>query len=197
MPASDRDGSAAAHAAVDRGVRAVTHLYNAMSGLDHRAPGLAAVALTRSEVVATLIADGHHVAPEMVRLAFAAAPGRVALVTDAVAAAGMPDGPYRLGELDVVLVDGVARVATVDGSPGSLAGGTRPLLEVVRRTVAAGVALVDAVRCASVVPARVLGLPRVGALEVGRRADVLVVDEGMQPVRVLRGGRTVVGRPAP
>ncbi|MHC1563138.1 N-acetylglucosamine-6-phosphate deacetylase [Actinomycetospora sp. C-140] len=180
---SDADATGA-HAAVDRGVRAGTHLFNAMSGLGHRAPGLAAVALTRPEVVATLIADGHHVAPELVRLAFAAAPGRVALVTDAVAATGMPDGPYRLAGVPVTLAGGVVR-----NGAGGLAGAATPLLGGVRTAVAAGVGLVEALGAATTVPAELLGRPDLGRLTPGGRADVVVLDGGMAVTRVLVDGR--------
>ena len=183
---SDAD-AAAAHAAVGHGVRAVTHLFNAMSGLGHRAPGLAAAALTRPEVVATLIADGHHVAPEMVRLAFAAAPGRVALVTDAVAATGMPDGPFRLAEVPVTLADGVVR-----NTAGGLAGAATPLIGGVRTAVAAGVGFVEAVGAATTVPARLLGRadrPDLGRLTPGGPADVVVLDADLAVTRVLVGGR--------
>ncbi|PVY97285.1 N-acetylglucosamine-6-phosphate deacetylase [Actinomycetospora cinnamomea] len=179
-------GAAAAQAAVDRGVTVVTHVFNAMSGLDHRAPGLAAVALTRSEVVVTVIGDGHHVAPEMLRLVAAAAPGRWALVTDATAAAGMPDGPHRLAGVPVTLADGVVR-----NTSGGLAGAAGPLVRGVRTAVAAGVGLVEAVGAATSVPARVLGRPDLGRLVPGAAADVVLLDAGLAVSRVVVGGRTV------
>jgi N-acetylglucosamine-6-phosphate deacetylase len=106
-----------------------------------------------------------------------------------MAAAGMADGAYDLGPMAVTVRDGVARV-TDPGHPegGSIAGGTAHLVDVVRTTVAAGVPLVDAVRSASWVPARVLGLADVGGLVAGRRADVVVTDRELQVQRVLRGG---------
>lgn len=184
---SDAD-AAAAHAAVDRGVSAVTHLHNAMSGLDHRAPGLAAVALTRPDVVATVIGDGHHVAPEMLRLVAAAAPGRWALVTDATAAAGMPDGPHRLAGVPVTLADGVVRNAD-----GGLAGAAAPLVRGVRTAVGAGVGLVAAVEAATTVPARLLGRPDLGRLRPGGPADLVLLDADLAVTRVLVGGRPVAG----
>jgi len=175
--------AAAAHRAIDRGVAAVTHLYNAMSGLEHRAPGLAAVALTRPEVVATVIGDGHHVAPEMLRLAATAAAGRWALVTDATAGAGMPDGPHRLAGVPVTLTDGVVRNAD-----GGLAGAAAPLVRGVRTAVAAGVGLVEAVHAATAVPARLLGSPDLGRLVPGGPADVVLLDADLAVTRVLVGG---------
>ena len=182
---SDAD-AAAAHAAVDGGVSAVTHLHNAMSGLDHRAPGLAAVALTRADVVATVIGDGHHVAAEMLRLVAAAAPGRWALVTDATAAAGMPDGPYRLAGVPVTLADGVVRNAD-----GGLAGAAAPLVRGVRTAVDAGVGLVAAVDAATTAPARLLGRPDLGRLRPDGPADLVLLDAELAVTRVLVGGRPV------
>ena len=111
------------------------------------------------------------------------------LVTDAMAAAGMADGRYRLGALDVTVAEGVATLT----EGGAIAGGTAHLVEVLRHAVReAGVELVAAVRAASTVPARVLGLEdEIGALAAGRRADVLLVDAELRPVTVLRGGQQV------
>uniref|UniRef100_UPI000AAD1C6F amidohydrolase family protein n=1 Tax=Cellulosimicrobium cellulans TaxID=1710 RepID=UPI000AAD1C6F len=110
-----------------------------------------------------------------------------ALVTDAMAAAGMLDGAYELGPVRVTVADGVARLA----EGGAIAGGTAHLLDVVRETVASGVALVDAVRAASWTPAEVLGLADVGGLVAGRRADVVVTDDALRVRTVWRGGRAV------
>ncbi|GAA4778511.1 N-acetylglucosamine-6-phosphate deacetylase [Actinomycetospora chlora] len=184
---SDADAGQA-HRAVDRGIRAVTHLHNAMSGLDHRAPGLAAVALTRPEVVVTIIGDGHHVAGEMVRLAAGAAAGRWALVTDALAAAGMPDGPSRLAGVPVTLADGVVR-----NTAGGLAGAAAPLVRGVRTAVAAGVDLLDAVTAATATPARLLGRPDLGRITPDGPADVVLLDADLAVTRVLVGGHVVGG----
>jgi len=169
----------------------VTHLFNGMRPLAHRDPGpipeLLAAA-RRGDVVVELIGDGTHVAPEMVRSIFELiGAANVALVTDAMAAAGMPDGGYRLGSLEVTVSEGVARLT----EGGTIAGGTAHLLDVVRTTVAGGVPLVDAVLAASTTPAMVLGDPLVGALEAGRRADVVVTDSDMRAVQVLRAGKVV------
>lgn len=169
----------------------VTHLFNGMRPLAHRDPGpipeLLAAA-RRGDVVVELIGDGTHVAPEMVRSIFELlGAANVALVTDAMAAAGMPDGAYRLGSIDVTVSEGVARLT----EGGTIAGGTAHLLDVVRTTVAGGVPLVDAVLAASTTPAMVLGDPLVGALEAGRRADVVVTDSDLRAVQVLRAGRVV------
>ncbi|WP_413452325.1 amidohydrolase family protein [Georgenia phoenicis] len=166
----------------------VTHLCNGMNPMHHRDPGpipefLAAAADGR--LVIELIADGTHLDPHLVR-SFMEIAGRenVALVTDAMAAAGMPDGDYQLGSLAVTVADGVARLT----GGTSIAGGTAHLVDVVRTTVAGGVDLVDAVYAAATTPATVLGDDGVGALEGGRRADVLVTDADLRPVQVLKGG---------
>ncbi|MCM3660571.1 amidohydrolase family protein [Georgenia satyanarayanai] len=166
----------------------VTHLCNGMNPMHHREPGpipefLAAAADGR--LVIELIADGTHLDPSLVR-SFMEIAGRenVALVTDAMAAAGMPDGDYQLGSLAVTVADGVARLT----GGTSIAGGTAHLIDVVRTTVAGGVDLVDAVYSAATTPAAVLGDDGVGALEAGRRADVVVTDADLRPVRVVKGG---------
>jgi N-acetylglucosamine-6-phosphate deacetylase len=132
-----------------------------------------------------------HLAPETVAAVFdLVGADRIALVTDAMAAAGMPDGRYRLGALPVEVTGGVARLAGGDG-PGAIAGGTARLVDVLRRTVEAGVELPAAVLAATATPARLLGRHDVGHLAPGLRADVLVTDAGLVPTAVLRAGRWV------
>jgi len=169
----------------------VTHLGNAMPPLHHRAAGPVAAALAAAAADAAsveLIADGVHVDAGFTRLVFAAAaPGRVVLVTDAMAAAGMPDGDYALGPLRVTVSGGVARLAD---RPGAIAGGTSTLLRVVATARAAGVALAEAARAASEAPARVLGLSASrGAVAPGMAADLVIADENLNLRRVLRAGR--------
>ncbi len=174
----------------------VTHLGNAMPPFHHRAVGpvgacLAEAAVGRAAV--EVIGDGVHVEDGFVALVFAtAAPDSVVLVTDAMAAAGMPDGDYVLGPQRVQVRAGVARLAGVepDGTSPTIAGGTSHLVEVVARAVRqAGVPLVDAVRAASHTPARILGVAGVrGAVMTGRAADLVVADEDLRPVRVMRRG---------
>jgi N-acetylglucosamine-6-phosphate deacetylase len=188
-----RSRAALAHSGGRSTLPTATHLFNGMRPIHHRDPGPALSALdaaARGEIVVELIADGVHLAAETVAHVFdIAAADHVALVTDAMAAAGMPDGRYSLGALDVTVDEGIARLT--DG--GSIAGGTAHLLDVVRFAVLrAGVDLARAVRAASTVPARVLGLEQeLGALSSGLRADVVLVDDALEPVRVLRGGREV------
>ncbi|MDN5685508.1 MAG: amidohydrolase family protein [Brachybacterium sp.] len=170
-----------------------THLFNGMRPIHHRDPGPAFAALdaaARGRLVLEVIADGVHLDARTVAHVFSvAAEDSVVLVTDAMAAAGMPDGQYRLGALDVTVDEGVA---TLTGGT-SIAGGTAHLLDVVRHAVCeAGVDLVRAVRAASAVPAAVLGMQdRIGALAPGCRGDAVLVDDRLRPVTVLRGGQVL------
>ncbi|KAF0845625.1 N-acetylglucosamine-6-phosphate deacetylase [Nocardia caishijiensis] len=171
-----------------------THLFNGMPELHHRRPGPVAACLAaagRGEMVVELIADGVHLAPETLAMVFdTVGADQIALVSDAMAAAGMTDGDYRLGALDVEVRHGIARLACENGVPGAIAGGTSTLLEVVRWSVEhAGIPLVDAVRAATRTPARVLGLAAErGTLTVGARADLLVIDRQWQVRRVFVAG---------
>ena len=167
----------------------VTHVFNGMPPLHHRAPGPVAACLAqagRGEAVLEVIGDGVHLAAATVRMLFdLVGPQAICLVTDAMAASGMPDGSYTLGGRDVRVAERTARLA--DG--GSIAGGVATLLEVVRWCVAeAGIPLLDAVTAASVTPARTLGLTGVGSLAAGQRADVVVVDDDLELTRVMRRG---------
>ncbi len=190
---SDSDASTTA-AAVDAGVTIVTHLFNAMRGINHREPGPVPVLLTDPRVMVELICDGVHLAPETVRLAIAAAGvPRVGLVTDAMAATGGSDGDYELGGLAVQVRDGVARLVTSDGTPGAIAGSTLTMDRAVRFLVTqVGVPLPDAAAMASSVPAGWHHLEDVGRIAPGCRADLCVLDDDASLVGVMRGGAWVV-----
>jgi N-acetylglucosamine-6-phosphate deacetylase len=168
--------------------RLVTHLFNGMPGLHHRDPGPVGAALAAAragDVTVELIADGVHLADETVTTAFALlGADAVALVTDAMAAAGMADGRYRLGPQDVVVEEGVATLAR----NGAIAGGTARLSDVVRRLVGLGLPPADVVRAATYSPARAAGLD-VPVLRVGDRADLVLADPELRPRRVMRSGR--------
>ena len=160
--------------ALDAGARLGTHLFNAMRPLHHRDPGPVG-ALLDSPVDVELIADGVHLHPAVLRTVFAAKPGRCILVTDAMAAAGAPDGDYRLGPMAIEVRDGVARLAS-PGGDGAIAGSTLTMDAAVRFCVrTAGLPLLDVVHAASTAPARAWGLDDVGAIEPGRRADLVRV----------------------
>lgn len=178
---TDADADAVRRA-VDAGATAVTHLFNGMPPLHHREPGPVGVALGDPRLAVEIIADGHHVADEVVDLARRAAAGRLCLVSDAMAATGLGDGRYTVGASPVVVEDGVARLA----DRSSLAGSTVPVGGAVARLLGRGAPVPEIVSSTSTVPARTVGLPGLG-LRAGERADLveLTVD-GVR--RVMRGG---------
>ncbi|MEE6280636.1 N-acetylglucosamine-6-phosphate deacetylase [Georgenia sp. MJ170] len=188
---TEADEMLAAHPAARSRRATVTHLFNGMNPMHHRDPGPVPEVLAAARhgrLALELIADGTHVDTGLVR-SIVELVGRenVVLVTDAMAAAGMPDGEYQLGSLAVTVADGVARLT----EGGSIAGGTAHLIDVVRTCVAGGIGLVDAVYMAATGPATVLGDDGVGALVAGRRADVVVTDHDLQPLEIVREGVTV------
>jgi N-acetylglucosamine-6-phosphate deacetylase len=136
-----------------------------------------------SDVVVQVILDGVHLADDTARLVWQAAGGRVALVTDAIAAAGAGDGSYTLAGIDFEVENGVARRAD-----RVLAGSTVPMIEAVRNLVALGAPLESALAAASSVPARIAGRPDLGTLEPGTVADVVILDDRLEIVRVLVDG---------
>jgi len=176
-------------AAVDAGASHATHLFNGMRPLHHREPGPAGALLDRDEVSCEVIADGVHLNDIVIRVAArACGPGRLVLITDAMAAAGMPDGRYRLGSVRVDVAGGVARLAA-EGGPGAIAGSTATMAGVVRHAVAAGLPVTDVAAAASTAPARVLGIgDRTGALRPGLDADLVVCDEEFGLRAVMRHG---------
>lgn len=170
----------------------VTHLFNGMAPMHHRMPGPVPVALRSAaagNAIVELIGDGVHLDPQTVRTVFdLVGAANIALVSDSMAATGLPDGTYTLGGAPVTVTGGRA----VLDATGSLAGGTASLLDVVRHSVAAGVALPDALTSATVVPAGILGLAdEVGSLRHGLRADVLVVTGNLELRAVLRCGHWI------
>lgn len=169
-------------------VPTVTHLFNGMDPIHHRAPGAVTAALRAARAggaVVELIADNTHLDPYLVAAMFELlGADNIVLVTDAMAAAGLADGQYRLGPAEVQVRNGVARLES-----GSIAGGTASMLDLVRNAVAAGVSLESALRSATEVPARVLGRTgSIGVLAAGAAADVLLLDTDLRLTGVLRGG---------
>jgi N-acetylglucosamine-6-phosphate deacetylase len=177
-------------AAVGRGLRHAVHTYNAMKPLHHREPGTVGAVLTDDRITAEVIADGHHVHPAGIKLLISAkGTHNVILVTDAMAAAGMPDGDYELGGLPVSMSCGVARLKET----GSLAGSTLDMISAVRYLVREiGVSLEEASRMASANPARQLGIDSItGTLEVGKAADFLLVNSSLEILATWIGGRNL------
>jgi N-acetylglucosamine-6-phosphate deacetylase len=182
-------GEALAHAAFDRGARILTHAFNAMPGIHHRAPGPVVAAFDDQRVTLELIADGMHVHPSVLRLAFGAAPGRVALVTDAMAAAGSDDGDFALGSREVTVRDGLA---TIRGT-STIAGSTLTQDAALRLAMAeARIPPLDAVAALTLTPARALGLDRRhGLLAPGFAADAVLLDHEWHVTGVWAAGSPV------
>jgi N-acetylglucosamine-6-phosphate deacetylase len=167
------------------GAQSTTHLFNAMTGVDHRAPGLAVAALTDDRVYVELIADGQHVHPALWPLITRAKPAdRLLLVSDALSLAGMGDGRARLGGVEVEVR---GRRCTILGSD-TLAGSVIALDTAVRNLVELGTPVHRAVAAASINPSALLGADDRGRIEVGRRAHLVELDDDLRVRRVTRGG---------
>ncbi|MFF7233343.1 N-acetylglucosamine-6-phosphate deacetylase [Streptomyces sioyaensis] len=180
--------------AIDAGATVATHLFNAMPALGHRAPGPVAALLEDERITVELINDGTHLHPSVLQLAVRqAGDGRVAFITDAMGAAGMSDGMYPLGPMQVEVTDGVARIS---GGPtaGSIAGSTLTLDRAFRRAVTVdGLTVDQAVQALSATPARLLGIDdRTGSLSYGKDADLVVLDAAYAVVGVMRRGEWLV-----
>ena len=162
------------HAAFDAGARLLTHAFNAMPGIHHRAPGPVVAALEDERVTLELVLDGQHVHSDVARLLVEQAPGRVALITDAMAAAGAADGDYRLGSLNVSVRNGLAHLS----GTSTIAGSTLTQDAALRLALEIGIPAPAAVASLTAVPARALGFgDRLGLLEPGYAADVVALDE--------------------
>ena len=179
-----------AQAGYDAGARSTTHLFNAMSGIDHRSPGVAVAALLDDAAYVELIADGIHVHPALWPLITRLKPpDRLLLVSDAIALAGMGDGRGRIGGLAVEVVGGRVTLA----GTSTLAGSVLSLDVAVRNIVAAGIDLPAAVAAASRNPLALLGVTDRGRIAVGQRADLVELDPGLRVQRVMRAGTWFAG----
>ena len=188
---SDADATIAANA-VAGGATVVTHLFNAMRPIHHRDPGPIPRLLTDPGPMLEMISDGFHLHPDVVLMIIATAgPDRVALITDAFAGAGMPDGEFRLGALRVALRDGQAHLINTDGSLGAIASSTLTMGAAVRFLVGHGVPVPDVARMASTTPARGHRLVGTGVVEPGAWADLCVLDDQGDLQRVLHRGEWV------
>jgi N-acetylglucosamine-6-phosphate deacetylase len=178
--------------AVEHGARMVTHLFDAQRPLHHREPGVVGLALADPRLTSGLIADLRHVCAEVCGIAFAAAPGRICLVTDAAACAGMPPSRYLLGGEPIELPPG-------DGVPpvradGTLAGSGLRMDTGVANMVMAGVGLADAVAAATRIPADLIGRPDLGRIARGAAADLAWLGDDMRTTATWIGGELVYSR---
>jgi N-acetylglucosamine-6-phosphate deacetylase len=180
-------------AAIDAGANHATHLFNGSRPMDHREPGPPGALLDAAadrRVTCEAICDGTHLHDMTIRLI--ARTGGLVLVTDAMAAAGMPDGAYRLGELAVTVAGGVARLAEGTPGAGSIAGSTATMAHVVNHAItSAGLPVTEVAAGASGLPARVVGLAEPGALVPGAVADLVVLDEDFRLTAVMARGAWV------
>jgi N-acetylglucosamine-6-phosphate deacetylase len=182
---ADYEQMLAAHAA---GVRAVTHLFNAMRGLHHREPGAVGAALLSGKYWCELIIDGHHLHPDVAHFVCQRWPERVFLATDAVRGCGLAAGSYRLGPRQVYVEQGAAFLPG-----GVLAGSVLTMDQAVRNAVGMGLTLGQAVDLASGVPARALGCPHSGRLAAGAVADLVLLSPELGVEATFVGGRLVYG----
>lgn len=172
------------------GTLGFTHLYNAMGGMSGRDPGIVGAALSDPDAYSELILDLHHVHPASFLSALHAKAERLHLVTDSIRATGLGDGPTELGGQPVTVRSGAATL-----SDGTLAGSTLTLDQALQNAVSLGVPLAQASRMLSGIPARYMGLRDRGELVPGQRADLLVLNEGLEPLAVYVRGRQIVGEP--
>ena len=181
---------ATARAGYAAGARTTTHLFNAMTGVDHRAPGLAVAGLVNDEAFVELIADGHHVDVALWPIITRTKPSaRLLLVSDALALAGAGDGRMTIGGLEVDVRDGKCTLV----ESGALAGSVIALDTAVRNLVRSGVDLPAAVEAASRNPLRLLGIEDRGRVAVGQAADLVELDDDLRVARVMRDGRWYAG----
>lgn len=164
-------------AAFDAGADGLVHCFNGMTGLHHRNPGMVGAGLTDKRAWLELIADGHHVHPAVMKICCACASPRVLLITDAMSAAGMPDGDYAICGQQVKMQQGIVRTAS-----GGLAGSTLSLDAAVRNLVNdVGIAAEEAIHMASLHPAKMLGLDEaLGSLAAGKRASMIGLDSALR-----------------
>ena len=176
-----------ARLAFDAGARHMTHLFNAMPGLHHRAPGPVAAGSEREDVVAELICDGLHVHPAMIRLAYRLFPGRICMISDALRCCGMPPGTYTIDGRKINVRDRLATLAD-----GTIAGSASNLYDCLLTAVNSGVPKEEAILSATLNPAREIGAAdRAGSIEAGKCADFIVCDADLTRRRVFLGGTPV------
>lgn len=172
---------ATAKTALERGAHHVTHLYNAMNPFTHRAPGLIGAASEHGACHAELICDGIHIHESVVRATFKLFPDRVVLISDSMRATGMPNGTYDLGGQEVTVSGALATLAD-----GTIAGSATNLFDCMRTAISFGIPKEEAIAAATMNPAKAIGIyEKTGSLTVGKRADVILVDQDFHLVKVL------------
>lgn len=179
-------------AAFDAGANIVTHLFNGMRGLNHREPGIVGAALTDDRANVELICDLIHLASPIMQITHKCKGNeKVVLITDCIMAAGLKDGQYRLGELDIFVENGTSRL-----KDGTLAGSTLKLADAVKNMVLhAGIAFEDALAMATINPARAIGkADLIGSIEPGKKADIIALNDNFEPVFVMVGGKIIIDK---
>ena len=172
-------------AAINEGATSATHLYNAMRGMTHREPGVVGAVLDNPQVFAEIICDGHHINEKIIRLTYKMlGRDRLILISDSVPVAGLPDGEYIFDGKKTTIKDGTNRL-----SDGTLNGNVNDLFECMRRAVKFGIPFEDAVYCASYTPAKRLGIEnRKGSIDIGKDADLVIIDDEMNIKYVIKDG---------
>jgi N-acetylglucosamine-6-phosphate deacetylase len=180
-----------ARAAFAKGITHVTHLFNAMSGLSHREPGVVGAAFDDERVRAELICDGFHIHPAVLRTAFRIlGEERAIIVSDSMRAAGLEDGAYGLGGQTVFVQNGQARL-----TDGTIAGSTTNLLQEVRNLVSFGVPFRQVIKAATINPARAIGEEnKIGSIEAGKAADIIVLDKELNLKMVIVQGTMILNK---
>lgn len=170
--------------AIHAGASHITHLYNAMNGLTHRAPGVVGAAAD-TNVATELICDGIHINPAVIRLTFKVMEGRVNLISDSMEATGMPNGEYQLGGQKVFVKDKKATLAD-----GTIAGSSTNLMDCMRNVVKFGIPLPEAVKAATLTPATEIGMQdKIGKIDIGNDADILVLDKDLELETIIMKGK--------
>ncbi|MGN1195557.1 MAG: N-acetylglucosamine-6-phosphate deacetylase [Acutalibacteraceae bacterium] len=174
--------------AIKHGFSHVTHFYNAMSGLSHRAPGVVGAVFEDDKVTAELICDGFHLSPAAVRIAFKVlGADRCVAISDSLSSADFPDGEYMLGGQKVIVKDGHAHLEN-----GTIAGSTANLFEEFRNLLSFGIDFKTALKACSENPAKVIGVfDKCGSLEVGKNADIILVDNELNLKHVFVRGKMI------
>lgn len=173
--------------AIEAGATHVTHLFNAMNGLHHRAPGIIG-AVSDCPVNAEIICDGIHIHPSVMRLVFKAFPEKLILISDSMSAAGLEDGPYELGGQKVIVKDGKAAL-----EDGTIAGSTTTIYKAFKKCIEIGIPVEQAVLSATLYPARAIHADNeIGSIEKGKRADFIVMDKNYNIEKVYSGGNLIV-----